>query len=120
MPNNQRTTRVAREPELNGFMLRAVRREMSISQETLAALLRKAGAELGEPNGCTKRLVQKWEKGEHRRVQPNYQRAIETVTGVPFAWLCSEGHALAVTLPGRLDRIISDLTVLRAELDELN
>jgi hypothetical protein len=44
--------------------------------------------EAGEPSACSKRLVQKWESGEHSTARPNYRRALRSMTGVPFAELC--------------------------------
>jgi transcriptional regulator with XRE-family HTH domain len=98
---------------IDGDAIRQLRLELGLSQARFAMALRKAGAELGEPNGCNKRLVQKWENGDHRMVMPNYRRALAHVAGVPFATLCS--HA---PLPKRLDRIIAELTALRAELGD--
>ncbi len=76
-------------PAFNGSNLRTARRRMRMTQTEFAQRLRLTGQELGEPNGCTKRLVQNWENGEHRRVKPNYQRAITHLTGAPFETLCA-------------------------------
>ena len=34
------------------------------------------------PNHCTKRLVQKWESGEHAACRPDYLRVLQAVTGL--------------------------------------
>jgi DNA-binding transcriptional regulator YiaG len=43
--------------------LRAVRDGLRLSQDEFARAIREAGERLGEPNDCTKRLVQRWESG---------------------------------------------------------
>lgn len=67
--------------------LRGVRRGLNLSQDEFAARLRHAGEELGEPNGATKRLVQRWESGESRSARPVYRRALERVTSRPYELL---------------------------------
>ncbi|MEU5612942.1 helix-turn-helix domain-containing protein [Streptomyces sparsogenes] len=62
--------------------LRAVRIGLRMSQDDLAKALRRAGAELGEPNDASKRLVQRWEAGISRSPRPVYVRALERVTGL--------------------------------------
>ena len=54
-----------------------------MSQTELAAAVAVAGVSLGRPNGCTKRLVQRWESGEHAVCRPHYLRALHMVTGLP-------------------------------------
>lgn len=61
--------------------LRQVRTTLGMSQSELAEALRKAGEAAGEPNSATKRLVQKWESGEHAWCRPKYGRALQAVTG---------------------------------------
>lgn len=39
---------------------------------------------MGEPNTANKRLVQKWESGEHARVRPSYRRALQSVTRMSY------------------------------------
>lgn len=104
---------------INPERLRAVRVDLGHSQQTFADLLRKAGAELGEPNRAGKRLVQKWESGEHAAAMPNYRRALEHVTGLSYAALCDRRPVGYATLPARLDRIIRELTALREDLDDI-
>lgn len=60
--------------------LRAVRLSLRLSQDEFAKRLRTAGAEQGEPNDASKRLVQRWESGEVRSPRPVYVRALEAVT----------------------------------------
>lgn len=67
--------------------LRAARMAMRLSQSEFATAVRHAGASLGEPNECTKRLVQKWEGGEHNAIRPNYRRALQMVTRIPYEQL---------------------------------
>ena len=43
--------------------LRAVRQSMRLSQDELARAIRNAGQRAGEPNECSKRLIQRWEAG---------------------------------------------------------
>lgn len=66
--------------ELDRKALRAWRRARGLSQEQLAAAIRRAGDELGVPNKCTKRLIQKWESGDHRTIRPDYLRTLVHVT----------------------------------------
>lgn len=67
--------------------LRAVRQSMNLSQREFAALIRTTGDQLGEPNGCTKALVQRWESGQSTICRPNYQRALQEATDTPFSRL---------------------------------
>lgn len=62
---------------------RAVRRSLLMSQDELARAIREAGQRAGEPNGCTKRLVQRWEAGSVATPRGIYARALEMVTGQP-------------------------------------
>lgn len=77
--------------------IKAARTQLRMSQSEFAAAVRRAGMTLGEPNDCTKRLVQKWESGEHRDCRPNYQRALQLVTRKPFDELGFGGTS--TTLP---------------------
>lgn len=67
--------------------LKAIRRALHMSQSEFAAAVRHAGGALGEPNECTKRLVQKWESGEHGAPRSNYKRALVSVTRTPYEQL---------------------------------
>jgi hypothetical protein len=55
---------------------------MRLSQAQFAAAVRAAGNAMGSPNQCTKRLVQKWETGEHAACRPDYLRVLQAVTGL--------------------------------------
>jgi hypothetical protein len=55
---------------------------MRLSQAQFAAAVRAAGTAMGAPNQCTKRLVQKWETGEHSTCRPDYLRVLQAVTGL--------------------------------------
>jgi hypothetical protein len=72
----------AREPN---EALRAVRQSLLMSQGEFALAVRAAGQRAGEPNDCTKRLVQRWEAGYVSGApRGNYARALEAVTGQPI------------------------------------
>lgn len=64
-------------------MLRATRESLRMSQEELARAVRSAGDQIGEPNACDKRTVQRWEAGAVTTPRGNYARALEYVTGMP-------------------------------------
>jgi hypothetical protein len=55
---------------------------MRLSQAQFADAIRAAGNAMGAPNHCTKRLVQKWETGEHAACRPDYLRVLQAVTGL--------------------------------------
>lgn len=84
--------------------LRAARMAMRLSQSEFATAVRHAGASLGEPNECTKRLVQKWESGEHSAIRPNYRRALQAVTRIPYEQLGFLGATSAPTVP--MDQVV--------------
>lgn len=65
--------------------LRAVRQSLLMSQGEFALAIRAAGQRAGEPNDCTKRLIQRWESGYVTSTpRGNYARALEAVTGQPI------------------------------------
>lgn len=64
--------------------MRAVRRSLLMSQDELARAVRDAGQRTGEPNDCSKRLVQRWEAGLVTTPRGAYARALEYVTGQPI------------------------------------
>lgn len=80
--------------------LRAVRESMRLSQEELAKAIRHAGHRAGEPNDCSKRLVQRWESGLTTTPRGTYVRALEAVTGQPAENLGFKGPGDAYQ-PGR-------------------
>ena len=63
--------------------LREARVRAHLSQTELARRIREAGFTSGDANGCTVRMVQRWESGETRRPRPNYLLALENVLGLP-------------------------------------
>jgi transcriptional regulator with XRE-family HTH domain len=67
--------------------LRQARLALRLSQDEMAVAIRDAGQRLGTPNGCSKRLVQRWEAGEVALPRGVYIRALEYVTGRPVASL---------------------------------
>ena len=72
------------QPELRApnLALRRARQAMRLSQTEFATAVRSAGRALGTPNQCTKRLVQKWETGEHATCRADYLRVLQAVTGL--------------------------------------
>ena len=90
--------------------LRAVRAALHMSQDELARAVRAAGDHAGEPNDCSKRLVQRWEAGKVTTPRGVYIRALEAATGQPIenlgfqsaderygldrsaAWACATTH----------------------------
>jgi hypothetical protein len=76
----------ARTPNL---VLRRIREvERCETREEFAAALVIAGRQLGDRQlGCDARLVAKWEDGDVWCPRPAYQRALEALTGRPFAEL---------------------------------
>ncbi|MYV99248.1 XRE family transcriptional regulator [Streptomyces sp. SID3343] len=81
--------------------LRAVRMGLLLSQDDMARALREAGERAGEPNGCNKRLVQRWESGDVASPRAVYARALESVTGLPIG-------ALGFALPIPMARVSED------------
>jgi DNA-binding transcriptional regulator YiaG len=75
--------------------LRAIRLALQMSQSEFATSLRHAGEALGEPNNANKRLVQKWESGEHTVCRPKYRRALQSVTRTPYEQLGFTGTPTA-------------------------
>lgn len=63
---------------------KAVRTSLLMSQDDLARAVRAAGDRAGEPNDCSKRLVQRWEAGLVKTPRGIYARALEMVTGQPI------------------------------------
>lgn len=65
--------------------LREARIRAHMSQSDLARSIREAGFRSGDPNGCTREMVQRWESGKVRRPQGRYLLALESVLGQPAA-----------------------------------
>ena len=99
---------------LVGMQLRAARLELRMSQYRFALALQRAGEELGEPNGCSKRLVQKWESGAHALLSQRYQRALELVTGRAYDEFCE-----SVDVDEGVLRLEAGLKRLRAATNEV-
>jgi transcriptional regulator with XRE-family HTH domain len=59
------------------------RRMAHLSQDGLAREIRLAGWRHGDPNGCTREMVHKWERGTVRRPHPRYLLLLENVLGQP-------------------------------------
>ena len=67
---------------LDGRRLRKIRVErLKLSQSRFAVELQEAGDFLNVPNRCSKRLVQKWERGDHAMLSPDYQLVLAHVIG---------------------------------------
>ena len=62
---------------------REARIRARLSQTELARRIRETGFSTGAANGCSVRMVQRWESGEIRRPRPNYLLALESVLGEP-------------------------------------
>ena len=101
--------------------LRAIRLALHLSQSEFAAAIRHAGVALGEPNTANKRLIQKWESGEHTVCRPNYRRALQSVTRMPYDQLGFSGVAgapvAAVVAPA--PRVGSVLDTTASEVDRV-
>jgi transcriptional regulator with XRE-family HTH domain len=69
-------------PRTPNLELRRARQAMRLSQAQFADAIRAAGNAMGVENHCTKRLVQKWETGEHAACRPDYLRVLQAVTGL--------------------------------------
>lgn len=70
------------QPRTPNLALRRARQSMMMSQSQFAEAVRLAGLAMGAPNSCTKRLVQKWETGEHKGARLDYVRTLQAVTGL--------------------------------------
>jgi len=111
---------------IDAVRLRRIRESQELSQTEFATLVRKAGAELGEPNSCNKRLIQKWEAGDHASCRPNYRRALSRVTGMTYAQLCEpvpratdmSAPVDGVALRTLLDEVIGQLAEIRERLGD--
>jgi transcriptional regulator with XRE-family HTH domain len=63
--------------------LREARISAHMSQTELARRIREAGFGSGDSNGCSPRMVQRWESGETRRPHARYLLVLESVLGQP-------------------------------------
>jgi transcriptional regulator with XRE-family HTH domain len=89
---------VTAENRVPNLVLRALRNELNLSQDEFARRLKEVGRQVGEPNDCTKRHVQRWESGSSRTCRPIYRRALEALTGRPFTQLGFTAPSPAATL----------------------
>ena len=78
---------------LDGDRVRQARRQPGLSRAGFAVEINAVLAKSGLLARCTKRLVQKWEAGEHVLPLPRYQQALAQVTGRPFETLCEGATA---------------------------
>lgn len=69
---------------MSNVKLREARIQAHLSQTELARRIRETGFASGDANGCTVRMVQRWESGETRRPRPHYLIALENVLGQPI------------------------------------
>jgi hypothetical protein len=87
---------------------------MRLSQAQFAEAIRAAGNAMGAPNRCTKRLVQKWETGEHAACRPDYLRVLQAVTGLSARELGfrilpdDSGESLDVEVEPLADAVVPD------------
>lgn len=77
-----RTNPALSAPRKPNLALRRARLAMRMSQSEFATAVRAAGTAHGLPNQCTKRLVQKWETGEHATGRADYVTVLQTLTGL--------------------------------------
>jgi transcriptional regulator with XRE-family HTH domain len=67
--------------------LAEARRVAGLSQRDLARQIRETGWLTGDPNGCTREMIRKWESGKVRLPQARYLLLLENVLGRPAASL---------------------------------
>lgn len=105
---------------LAGDRVRQHRQRMLMSQHEFAFAIRRAGHELGEPNCCTKRLVQKWESGGNGMPSIKYQRALEWITRQPIELLRKPVDLADAKRAGNeLGAILNDMGDIREQLGQL-
>lgn len=84
--------------EMDWARLHKLQRErLQIGHEKLATRIREAGDVLLVPNDCSRRLVQRWVKEEHRTLTPAYQIALTYVFGYDVETICREFPAARPT-----------------------
>lgn len=105
---------------LNSERLREARLQLGLSQSAFADEINAVLERSGQDARCTKRLVQKWESGEHSTPLPRYQKALAQVTSRPFKTLCQTGMMGASTpMAGELVEIAAELDHLMNRLEKL-
>lgn len=102
-------------PRIPNLALRRARQEMRLTQAQFADAVKAAGRAIGEPNKCTKRLLQKWETGEHAGCRPDYLRALKSLTSLSarelgFDVLPDESGRSIPALGNRAESAISALS----------
>jgi len=98
--------------------LRKIRVErLGLSQSQFATALREAGLALNVPNRCTKRLVQKWECGEHEMPSPSYQLALTHVIGPGVEAIYQQ--VLPATVDDTMEQLAAVLPAFAATYDRL-
>ena len=112
---------VPAEQRVPNATLRATRLALQMSQSEFARAIRHAGEALGEPNTANKRLIQKWESGEHKLVRPNYRRALQSVTRAPYEQLgfCGVAGAPVTTVVVPAPRVGSLVDTSELEWDRV-
>ena len=106
---------------LNGAHLRKIREtRLRLSQERFARRMQEVGNELGLPNRCSKRLVQKWEDGSHAQPTLGYRIILVEVTGVKdFEELCKPMESPSTEEADVMARLASLVPVFPAAYREL-
>ena len=106
---------------LDGARLRSIRENrLQLSQEALARRIQTVGYELGLPNHCSKRLVQKWEHGSHAQPTLGYRIVLVEVTGVKvFEELCKPTTPPPATDAEVIERLASLVPVFPAAYREM-
>jgi len=105
---------------LNSDRVREARLQLGLSQTEFADAINVVLERSGQEARCSKRLVQKWESGEHATPVPRYQKALAQVTSRPFKALCQTGTVGASTpVAGELVEIAAELDHLMNRLEKL-
>jgi transcriptional regulator with XRE-family HTH domain len=100
--------------------VREARERLGLSQSAFAEEINVVLRQSGREARCNKRLVQKWESGEHAVPVPRYQKALAQVTRRPFTLLCQEQAAGGVSPTAReLDEISTEPGFLIQRLDKI-
>lgn len=112
-------------PKEFSVAVRELRGQVGLSQNGFALLVREAGAVIGWPNRCSKRLVQKWEQPDgHGGCRVVYRMALDEIGAYPANALSLLTHPVFNPEYGpsvraavaRLDRIAAEVAQLRRAL----
>lgn len=104
---------------LDGARVREARVRLELSQAAFADAINDVLDRSGVAGRCTKRLVQKWEAGDHRVPAPRYQKALAQLTGSSFKSLCQTEAGGVAPLSGQLQQVMSELAGLMRRLDRI-